>query len=96
MSENNEILQTEEVEKENIVTSQGLDAEQYDVAKPSVEGEKVYDEDGLSGVEVKYDLKGDDVRKALKIFQKRTIYKKNIIYTIVLIILFRLHPGAHS
>ena len=91
MSENNEILQTEEVEKENIVTSQGLDAEQYDVAKPSVEGEKVYEEDGFSGIEIKYDLKGDDVRKALKIFQKRTIYKKNLIYTVVLIILFALY-----
>lgn len=85
MSENNEIL-TPEVETEKIVTDQGLDAEQYDVAKPSIEGEKIYEEDELSGIEIKYNLKGDDVRKALKIFQKKTIYKKNIIYTVVLII----------
>ncbi len=91
MSENNEILQTEEVEKENVVTSQGLDAEQYDVAKPSIEGEKVYEEDELSGIEIRYDLKGEDVKKALKIFQKKTIYKKNIIYTVVLVILFILY-----
>lgn len=88
MSENNEIL---EVEKENLVTSQGLDAEQYDVSKPSLEGEKIYESDELSGIEIKYNLKGEDVKKALKIFQKRTIYKKNIVYTVVLLILFVLY-----
>ena len=88
MSENNEVL---EIEKEKIVTGQGLDGEQFDVAKPSVEGEKVYEEDELSGIEIKYDLRGEDVKKALKIFQKKTVHRKNIIYTAVLVILFILY-----
>lgn len=38
--------------------------------------------------EVNYNLKGDEVRQGLKIFQKQTIYKKNYIYTAILVFIF--------
>ena len=78
-------------QNEKVVTEQGLDAEQYDVSRPYIESEKVCEEDNISGIEIKYNLCGDDVKKALKVFQKRTIYKKNLIYTIVLAVLFILY-----
>ena len=79
------------VKEEKIVTAQGLDAEQYDVSKPWVDGEKVEEEDELHGIEIKYDLAGEEVKKALKVFQRKTIFKKNLIYTAVLAILFLLY-----
>lgn len=89
----NEISNEDEnsVKEEKIVTAQGLDAEQYDVSKPWVDGEKVEEEDELHGIEIKYDLAGEEVKKALKVFQKKTIFKKNLIYTVVLAILFLLY-----
>lgn len=79
------------VKEEKVVTAQGLDAEQYDVSKPWVDGEKVEEEDELHGIEIKYDLAGEEVKKALKVFQRKTIFKKNLIYTAVLAILFLLY-----
>ncbi len=38
----------------------------------------------LDGVEVKYDLDPEELEDALKAFQKKTVYKKNIIYTVLL------------
>lgn len=81
----------EAVREEKVVTAQGLDAEQYDVSKPWIDGEKVEEEDELHGIEIKYDLAGEEVKKALKVFQKKTIFKKNLIYTAVLVILFILY-----
>lgn len=91
MSNQNEQLDKEEIISEKIVVSQGLDAEQYDVARPFVESEKISDEDNLGGIDIKYDLKSDEVKKALKVFQKKTIYKKNLIYTAILIVFFVLY-----
>ena len=79
------------VKEEKIVTPQGLDVEQYDVSKPWIDGEKVEEEDELHGIKIKYDLAGEEVKKALKIFQRKTIFKKNVIYTAVLVILFVLY-----
>ncbi len=84
-------IEENDIKEEKIVTAQGLDAEQYDVSKPWVDGEKVEEEDELHGIEIKYDLAGSEVKKALKVFQKKTIFKKNMIYTVILAILFLLY-----
>lgn len=40
------------------------------------------------GIYIEYDLKNDEVVKGMRLFQKNTIYKKNIIYTIILAVVF--------
>lgn len=54
---------------ENLVSAQKM-LEEYKKAK--------------DGVFIEYDLNGDEVAAALKEFQKKTLYKKNIIYTVLL------------
>ena len=43
-------------------------------------------DDSVTGLRIDYDLRGDEVRKALKYFQKATIYRKNIIFTVIVVI----------
>jgi hypothetical protein len=64
--------------------SQGLNGEQFDYADPVFEGEA---EDDLSGIEISYDLREEEVKKALKAFQRKVIFKKNLLYTAALAVL---------
>lgn len=43
------------------------------------------------GVELEYDLKGNEVGEAIKIFQKKTIFKRNILYTVLLGLIFVIY-----
>lgn len=47
--------------------------------------------EGLQGVEIHYDLRPEEVKKGLLILQKEQIYKKNIIYSVILGIIFILY-----
>jgi hypothetical protein len=47
--------------------------------------------EGESGVEVHYDLHPEEVKKGLLILQKEQLYKKNIIYSVILGIIFVLY-----
>ena len=42
-------------------------------------------------VQFRYNLKEEEVKEGLSIFQKKTIYKRNIIYTILLAVIFVLY-----
>ena len=79
-------LEQEEMTEEpkTVKISQGLTAEQYDNSEPMIEGEEDPD---ISGIEVHYDLREEEVKLALKAFQKKMVFKKNVIYTIALIVL---------
>ncbi len=78
--------------EKDIVPEQGLDLDNYDKTAPFVKGERV--EDDKEGILIRYNLKPEEVTKALKYFQKKTIYKKNIIFTIILGIIAVLYIQA--
>ena len=46
---------------------------------------------GKEGVEVQYSFTGDDIREGLKAFQRAAIYKKYMIYTIILAVIFVIY-----
>lgn len=76
-----------------LVTNQGLQNDQYYVSEPWVDSELLGDEDEeeISGIEIVYDLRAEEVRPAMKAFQRKTIWRKNMIYTGVLGILAILY-----
>lgn len=80
-------------EKEPLISESGdLLTEPYDNDVKMVE-----DRDALTifagqeQVTVSYDLRTEEVRKGLLAFQKQTIFKKNIVYTVLLGIIFILY-----
>lgn len=94
--ENREILESYEKnssKKEFVVTEQdvkdGIRHEKFDIEEDipysGLTNEDIKDK---PCVQVNYDLQSDEVVQALKKFQKLTIYKKNIIYTLVLLVIF--------
>jgi hypothetical protein len=54
----------------------------------STEEEELKDKEGI---EIEYDFRGAEVAEGLKIFQKETIYKRNLIYTALLFVIFVLY-----
>ena len=80
-------------EKEKkIVPGQGVNADKYDVSEPWLDGKRV--DDSVEGLGIDYDLKGEEVETALKYFQKKTIYRKNAIFTVILAVIAALYGQA--
>lgn len=69
-------------DEKDIVPDQGLDLDNYEKTAPFVKGERV--EDSMSGIPIDYDLTPEETARALRYFQKKTLFKKNIIYTVIL------------
>ena len=44
-----------------------------------------------SGMELVYSFNGEDVRTGLKIYQRETIFRKNIIFTLILLAIFAVY-----
>lgn len=69
-----------------------IDAEDYDIHIPLRQPE---DADariaGKTPVRVVYDMNGAEVEEGLKYFHKLTLYKKNLVYTIILFVIFCLY-----
>lgn len=87
-----EQIDDEKSEKEVLdatVTKQGIVADKFDEAPPinatPEELDKLKDKDCI---DIVYNFNADELEKALKIFQKYTIYKKNLIYSLVIGLLF--------
>ncbi len=58
------------------------------------EGDKYSDTDpfkGKEGVVISYNLRADEVKKCLLLLQKEQIFKRNYIYTAVLVVIFILY-----
>ncbi|HIS77637.1 MAG TPA: YcxB family protein [Candidatus Merdivicinus excrementipullorum] len=83
--------EAEEKEKK-IVPGQGVNADKYDVSEPWLDGKRV--DDSVEGLGIDYDLKGEEVETALKYFQKKTIYRKNAIFTVILAVIAALYGQA--
>lgn len=47
--------------------------------------------EGKEGVEITYNLRAEEVKKCLLLLQKEQIYKRNLIYTAVLVVIFILY-----
>ena len=76
-----------------LVTDQGLNADEYAVSDPWVDSEEISEEEEeeLSGYEIRYDLKPEEAAEAMKAFQKKVLFKKNLIYTAVLAVMAVLY-----
>lgn len=81
-----------EEKEEQIVPKQGINTDKFDVSEPWLDGKRV--DDSVSGLKIDYTLRGGEVRQALKYFQKKTIYRKNAIFTIILGIVAALYAQA--
>lgn len=77
-------------EKEHIGGS--IETDDYDIL-PEIEQDPAIEEElaGKEGIEVEYSFNGDDVREGLKTFQRAAIYRKNLIYTLILTAIFVLY-----
>jgi hypothetical protein len=75
---------------ERLITSDGMVGEQYDRAPDMdpITPEQEDEFDGKEGIRIEYDFTGDEVSRALRVFQKYTIYKKNLIYTLLMAVCF--------
>ncbi|MEG2813048.1 MAG: hypothetical protein RSA79_00455 [Oscillospiraceae bacterium] len=78
-----------EKEKEEKSLSQGVQTDEWDQEKERTEDdENDIDLAKEKGIEVTYDFTGDEVKEALKIYQKKTLFKKNMIYTVIFALIF--------
>ena len=91
-----EPVQSAEQKDVHLVTSQGLSGDKYEVSEPWVDSHRLdeEEEEEISGILIQYDLQPDEVTAALKAFQKKTVFKKNLIYTIILVVLALLYLQA--
>ena len=91
-----EPVQSAEQKDVHLVTSQGLNGDKYEVSEPWVDSHRLdeEEEEEISGILIQYDLQPDEVTAALKAFQKKTVFKKNLIYTIILVVLALLYLQA--
>lgn len=76
-----------------LVTDQGLTADEYCVSDPWIDSSRLSDEEEeeLSGILIEYDMKKEEVVPALKAFQRKVSFRKNVLYTAVLAVLAALY-----
>jgi len=68
-----------------VVPENSIDSQEYDVSEPWVEAVALEKEE-VEGISFTYNFNGDEAAEALKIFQKKMIRKRNLIYTCVFLI----------
>ena len=70
----------------------GVEGDEYDILPPMEKADPNADRfAGKEGVLVRYSFNGAEVRQALKIFQRDTIYKKNAVYSLLLLIICMIY-----
>lgn len=75
--------------KDATITKQGIVADKFDQAPPiNATQEELKEFEEKNGVNITYNFNADELESGLKIFQKHTIYKKNLIYTLIIGLLF--------
>lgn len=87
--------ETEDVEESASVNAplsvSGLVADDYgsmEIPEKDTEGRHETD---FAGIQVRYGFTGEEVRTALKIFQKHTIFKRNLIYSAIIVIILAVY-----
>lgn len=70
----------------------GVEGDEYDILPELEKADPEADRfSGKEGVCVRYSFNGAEVRQALKIFQRDTIYKKNAVYSLLLLVIFMIY-----
>lgn len=69
-------------EEEQAPTS-NLDLQQYDQKDLPAYNRGAWEEEEKDHVSIEYDLTADEVRQGMKRFQKKMLYKRNVIYTVL-------------
>lgn len=81
----NELLQSN-------ITNQGVVADKFDEAPPvNATKEELESFSKKDGIKIIYNFTAKEIENGLRIFQKYTIYKKNIIYSLIIGILFLVY-----
>ena len=88
-----EPAEQESNQKQEVVNTNGdLLTEHYDNSVKMIQDEDAFMLfENQEQVQFHYNLKEEEVRQGLSIFQKKTIYKRNIIYTILLAVIFVMY-----
>lgn len=81
--------------------SHGVETDEYDIMPPIEENTEAEAElEGKEGIEIEYSFNGEEVREGLKAYQRETLFKKNMIYSLILLAVFAIymvniiqHPG---
>jgi len=81
--------ETAENGKAKLVTNQALGADEYVLSEPYIESDLLTDEEEeeLSGIHIDYDMQAEEIVPALKAFQKKVAFKRNLIYSLILAVL---------
>lgn len=82
-----------EPKKEEKKISSGITTEEYDI-EPEVETANSEAEDELAGkesIDIEYSFNGEEISKALTVYQALTLTKKNLIYSIILLAVFSVY-----
>lgn len=86
--------ETESVVEEENALSMGVTAEEYDICpelEKTAESEIEEEVRDKEGIEIEYAFNGADIREGLKVFHRETIYKRNIIYSLLLLVIFVIY-----
>lgn len=87
-----EPAEQESNQKEAVNTNGDLLTEHYDNSVKMIKDKDAFTLfENQKQVQFHYNLKEEEVKQGLSIFQKRTIYKRNIIYTVLLAVIFVLY-----
>lgn len=72
--------------------SAGLTPAEYDIdSEFKSEFDEMVELKNRKGLEIKYSFNGEEIKEALKIFQRETIYRRNLIYTGIFAAIFVLY-----
>lgn len=87
-----ELQQAEKEVAEALVSEQGIAGDRFDTfPAPSLEETVAEEVDDREHITIHYGFQPEEIKTALQIFQKHTIYKKNLIYSLIIGILFFLY-----
>ena len=89
-SESEPILE-EEIAKPNAAAIHaGVTAEQYDM-EPATPEQDADVFEGEDAIRIAYSFTGEEIKEGLQVFQRETMFKKNMIYTLILAAFFGVY-----
>lgn len=72
--------------------SMGVETDEYDIMPPMGENTEAEAEiEGKEGIEIEYSFNGEEVREGLKVYQRETLFKKNMVYSLILLVVFGVY-----
>lgn len=92
-TEQTEAERTEAELQQAVFTKAGIAGDRYEgeIVPPKEEGADEFSDQ--ESVDVWYDFTKEEIAQAMRIFQKQTLYKKNLLYTAIVLALFFIQFG---